>query len=86
MLVVFSIKQNLKGIIHDHLKSGLLSVTHSVPGGCWEGGFQSLGHRYCLRVAPSVMDTFSAVERVKQQLMMYKTRVVWPLKAMVKWH
>ena len=34
------------------------------------------GHRYCLRVAPSVMDTFSAVETVKQQLMMYKKNSV----------
>ena len=41
------------------------------------------GHRYCLRVAPSVMDTFSAVETVKQQLMMYKAKTVRPFKAMV---
>ena len=41
------------------------------------------GHRYCLRVAPSVMDTFSAVETVKQQQMMYKAKTVRPFKAMV---
>ena len=77
--MVFSIKQNLGPSLGKTI-CGLLS-SRLVLG----GRVPVSGHRYCLRVAPSVMDTFSAVETVKQQLMMHKTQIVRTFKAM-PWH